>query len=92
MQVVNFHNPWTAARNPGESSIRAAAASIPGYDLCVVDLPHLIALKLYAGGARNRSDVLELLERNREVDRTAIRRVCEAFDLGAAFDEVLRDL
>ena len=92
VQVVNFRNPWTAARNPGESSIRAALERIPGYDLRVVDLPHLIALKLYAGGARNRNDVLELIERNRDVDHAAIRRVCVRFDLGAEFDEVLQEL
>ena len=92
VQVVNFYNPWTAARNPGESSIRTAEARIPGYDLRVVDVPHLVALMLYAGGARNTSDVLELIVRNRDVDRDAIRRLCEQFDLGAEIDEVLRDV
>ena len=51
VQVVNFYNPWAVSSNPGESSIQSAAACIPGYDLPVVDVPHLIALKLYAGGA-----------------------------------------
>ncbi len=92
VQVVNFYNPWAASNNPGESSIRAAAACIPGYDLPVVDVPHLVSLKLYAGGPRNRNDVLELLERNRDVDRGEIRRVCEQFDLGAELDAVLRDV
>lgn len=92
VQVVNFYNPWSGAGNPGESAIRAAVERLPGYDLRVVDLPHLIALKLYAGGARSRCDVLELLERNREVDLDSIRRVCERFDLGADLDSVLRDL
>ena len=92
VQVVNFYNPWAVSSNPGESSIRSAAACIPGYDLPVVDVPHLIALKLYAGGPRNRSDVLELIERNRDVDRSEIRRVCEQFNLTADVDEVLRDV
>lgn len=92
VQVVNFFNPWAVSDNPGESSIRAAAGCIPGYDLPVVDIPHLVALKLYAGGPRNRSDVLELLERNREVDRGEIRRVCEQFDLEAELDAVLQDI
>ena len=77
-----FLQPWNLSGNPGESSIRAAIERIPGYDLRVVDLPHLIALKLYAGGARSRGDVLELIERNREVDRSTIWRVCEQFHLG----------
>ena len=78
--------------NPGESSIHTAAACIPGYDLPVVDVPHLVALKLYAGGPRNRSDVLELLERNRDIDRSEIRRVCEQFNLTADLDDMLRDV
>ena len=92
VQIVNFYNPWTVSSNPGESSIQSAAAYIPGYDLPVVDVPHLIALKLYAGGPRNRSDVLELIERNRDISRSEIRRVCERFNLAAEFDEMLRDV
>ena len=92
VQVVNFYNPWTVSSNPGESSIQSAAACIPGYDLPVVDVPHLIALKLYAGGPRNRSDVLELIERNRDINRSEMRRVCERFNLTAEFDEMLRDV
>lgn len=92
VQVVNFYNPWALSGNPGESSIHTAVACIPGYDLPVVDVPHLVALKLYAGGPRNRSDVLELLERNRDIDRSEIRRVCEQFSLTADLDEMLEDL
>ena len=92
VQVVNFYNPWTASNNPGESTIRAAAGCIPGYDLLVADVPHLVALKLYAGGPRNRSDILELLERNQDADRREIRRLCEQFDLGAELDAVLQDV
>ena len=92
VQVVNFYNPWAFSSNPGESSIHTAAACIPGYDLPVVDVPHLVALKLYAGGPRNRSDVLELLERNRDIDRSEIRRVCEQFNLTADLDDMLRDV
>ncbi len=92
VQVVNFHNPWAVSSNPGESSIQSAVACIPGYELPVVDVPHLVALKLYAGGPRNRSDVLELIERNRNVDRDEIRRVCGQFNLTADIDETLRDV
>ena len=92
VQVVNFYNPWAASSNPGRSSIQTAAARIPGYDLHVADVPHLIALKLYAGGPRNRSDVLELIERNRDVDHGVIRRVCGQFDLTADIDELLGEV
>ena len=82
----------TATSNPGESSIRAAVAHVPGYHLPVVDVPHLVALKLYAGGPRNQSDVLELLERDRDVDRGEIRRVRAQFNLAAEIDKATGDV
>src|SRR5579883_602911 len=36
--------------------------------LSVVDLAHLVALKLYAGGPKGKLDVIELLSRNPEAD------------------------
>lgn len=45
----------------------------------MVDLPHLIALKLYAGGRKSELDVLELLSCNPETDLVAVRQLCERF-------------
>jgi hypothetical protein len=47
--------------------------------LAVVDLPHLVALKLYAGGRKSMVDVLELLDRNPDADRARIRDLCARF-------------
>jgi hypothetical protein len=44
--------------------------------LRLVPLPHLVALKLYAGGMKSRADVVELLVRNPTADVTAIRELC----------------
>ena len=48
----------------------------------MVDLPHLVALKLYAGGRKNEVDILEVLDRNPEASLPAIRDLCERFKLG----------
>ena len=54
----------------------------PGSTLRIVPLPHLVALKLYAGGAKSRADIVELLSRNPEVDTAAIRALCRGWRLG----------
>jgi hypothetical protein len=88
VQVVNFLNPLGGAPNPGADAIRSATP-IPGMGLKVADLSHLIALKLYAGGAKSKLDVIELLARNPGADRAAIRAVCARHRLDAALDSIL---
>jgi hypothetical protein len=92
VQVVNFHNPFSGAGiRLGQEALREACpASFPGAELKVVGIAHLVALKLYAGGARNRTDVMELLERNRPIDVIGLREVCGRFGLGLELDAVLR--
>lgn len=82
VQIVNFYNPLRPSRNPGAAAIATAVPAIQGTSLAVVDLAHLIALKLYAGGPRNRADVLELLARNPEGDMSSIEATCARFGLG----------
>lgn len=90
IQIVNFHNPLSAAENPGADAVASASALPELAPLCVVDLPHLIALKLYAGGRKSELDVLELLERNQGLELTQVRAVCERYSLTEALDRVLR--
>lgn len=91
IQIVNFHNPIAPRRNPGPAAVRSAQSGlIEGSRLRVVDIPHLVALKLYAGGAQSRSDVVELMERNPDADWAEVERVCTDYGLGAAFRK-LRD-
>lgn len=90
VQVVNFQNPLAPQRNPGAEAIQTAVAGIvAGTHLRVVDLPHLVALKLYAGGYKSRLDVLALLERNPRIDREEVARVCERFGLGGDWSSIL---
>ena len=44
-------------------------------------LPHLVALKLYAGGTKSRADIVELLARNPDADMAAIRDLCRGWRL-----------
>jgi hypothetical protein len=89
VQVVNYANPWGGGTPLGREAIEHATRDALG-SLAVVDLPHLIALKLYAGGAKAKLDVAELLARNRDVDVDALRALCARFGLDAALDDLLR--
>jgi predicted nucleotidyltransferase len=93
IQVVNFVNPMGSGLNPGAEAIRTAVSGIvEGTSLRVVDLPHLVALKLYAGGPKSMLDVIEVLDRNPDADREAIRAVCRRFSLARAWSAILRRL
>ena len=81
VQIMNYYNPLRLADNPGASAIDTAVASIENIALPVVDLPHLVALKLYAGGPKSEADVVELLSRNMDADLGAIASVCGRFAL-----------
>jgi hypothetical protein len=91
IQIVNFVNPWNGLAPVGRESV-ATAVAMEGEPFKVVDLPHLIALKLYAGGNKSKTDVIELLEHNQDADLAEIRRVCARFGLGQALETLLSDL
>lgn len=54
---------------------------LPGSPLRVVSLYHLIASKLHAGGAMSSLDILELLDRNPELDLQKLEQLCERYNL-----------
>jgi hypothetical protein len=93
VQVVNFLNPLSRRPNPGSEAVRTATAGpVDETPLRLVTLPHLIALKLYAGGYKSKLDVLELLSRNPAAPRDEIARVCTTFGLEADWNEIAREL
>ena len=94
VQVVNFFNPSNPQRqSPGGEAVRDALESVfDGSSLRVVDLPHLVALKLYAGDRKSELDVLELLEHNPDADIERIRAVCRAFGLEERLDALVGHL
>lgn len=85
VQIVNMLS------SVGRSSVETAA-HVEGLPFPVVDLPHLIALKLKAYRNHDRSDVAELLVRNPEADRVHIRQICERFKVSKRFDKVVADM
>src|SRR5262249_28019619 len=93
IEIVNFCNP------PGggfpaliEAALQEATPFRDGSPLRVVTLPHLILFKLYSGGMKSKSDVLELLSRNPALDLDALRETCRRFRLDRRLDAWLRDL
>jgi hypothetical protein len=75
-----------------EDALRSATLAVrEGSPLRVVPIPHLIALKLYAGGLKSMADIVELLAHNPDAD------IEEARTLGARYrlpglDKLLEEL
>ena len=91
IQVVNYLNPWTGSSGLAAEAIETAQVGASG--LRYVDIPHLIALKLYAHGEKGLVDSLELLKRHPEVNLDELRAVCERRELAeewATFLEFMR--
>lgn len=97
IEVVNFQNPWPGSHDAtglAREALNTADIPLrPGSPLRVVTLPHLVALKLFAGGPKSKADVLVLLEHNREhLNVAELRDVCGRHGLGAALEPVLKEL
>jgi hypothetical protein len=91
IQVVNFLNPFREQNfNPGIEAVETAqeTADLP---FRVVDLPHLVALKLWAGGPKSALDVNELLAANPDAPLAEIDDVCARFGLATAWRQVGTD-
>jgi len=89
LQIVNFGGRFPAV-------IKDALAPAPQRlskksRLRVIPLPQLVALKLYAGGLKSKTDLVELLKRNPAADLKMIRALCASYRL-PGFDEVLAEL
>ena len=58
-----------------------AENGVPGSPLRLIPIFQLVALKLYAGGHKAKSDNIELLRRNPEQDRQEITRTIKRYRL-----------
>lgn len=79
VQIVNYGGRFPAVIDGGVAAADVVIRS--GSQLRIVPLPHLVALKLYAGGTKSRADIVELLSRNPDADMTAIRDLCQSWRL-----------
>lgn len=89
VQVISFADRFPAAIR---DALRHHTMTLrPGSSLKLTPLAQLVALKLYAGGAKSRADVLELLKRNPEAKVEDIRKACRTYRV-RGLAELLREL
>lgn len=79
IQIVNYGGRFPVVIDGGLAAADTVIRS--GSRLRIVPLPHLVALKLYAGGTKSRADIVELLSRNPDADVAAIRDLCRNWRL-----------
>lgn len=79
LQIISYSGRFPAVI---EDALRCAELVVrTGSPLRLVPLPHLVALKLYAGGYKSKADIVELLGRNPGVDLDEIRALCRRYRL-----------
>lgn len=79
VQIVNFGGTFPSVIS---DALDASPAPVrEGSPLLVMPLFHLIVLKLYAGGAKSRIDIIELLQKNGDLDRKALEALCRRYRL-----------
>ena len=79
LQIISFAGRFPAVI---EDAVRSAQTTIrPGSRLKLVPLPHLIALKLYAGGHKSKADIVEVLSRNPQLPLGEVRQLCRKYRL-----------
>lgn len=81
VEIVNFLNVLRPRVNPAAEAIRHAIPLEGKPALKYPRIEHLIALKVDAGGPKDDLDVIELLQRNRDVDVELIRATCKRYGL-----------
>lgn len=89
IQIISYADKFPAVI---EDALRETQLTVhPGSSLKLVPLPHLIALKLYAGGTKSKADVIELLVRNPELDLESLRELCRSYRL-RGLDELIAEV
>ncbi len=88
VQIISYADRFPAVI---EDALRAASLVVRhGSRLKIAPLPHLVALKLYAGGYKAKADIIELLQCNPDADIKRIRDLCTRYRL-PGLDALLRD-
>jgi len=79
VQIISYAGRFPAVI---EDAVRLATLVVrEGSPLRIVPIPHLIALKLYAGGHKSKADIIELLIRNPDLNLEEVRAVCAQYRL-----------
>ena len=86
LQIISFADRFPAVI---DDAVQASTLHVrEGSPLKLVPLPHLIALKLYAGGYKSKVDIVEILKCNPDIDLDAARRLCAGYRL-PGLDELI---
>lgn len=88
VQIVNLRAPGGRHEKLAREAI-ATAQNAPEFGLPVVDLPHLVALKLVAGSRKDELDILELLRANPEASLEEVVALCGRHRLKARLEHLL---
>lgn len=88
IQIVNLTAPGGRHGKLAREAI-ASAQHVSEFGLPVVDVAHLVALKLLAGSRKDELDVLELLGANPETPLDPIFEVCRRHRLGKRLESLL---
>lgn len=88
IQIVNLTAPGGRHGRLAREAI-ASAQPVPELGVRVVEVPHLVALKLLAGLRKDELDVLELLSANPEMPLALILEVCRRHRLGKRLEILL---
>lgn len=88
LQIVNLTAPGGRHGRLAREAI-ASAQHVSEFGLPVVDVAHLVALKLLAGSRKDELDVLELLGANPEMPLDPIFEVCRRHRLGKRLESLL---
>lgn len=79
VQIISYAGRFPAVIE--DAVQRATLVVREGSPLRIVPIPHLIALKLYAGGHKSKGDIVELLVRNLDLNLDEVRAVCAQYRL-----------
>lgn len=89
IQVISFADRFPAVIQDALNDKRLMVGE--SLHLRMIPLPHLVILKLYAGGFKSKADIIEVLSRNPEQDLNAIEELCHRYRIHG-FDEIRREL
>jgi len=89
VQIISYADRFPAVID--EALAQSTLVVHAGSALRIVPVPHLIALKLYAGGFKSKGDIVELIRCNPQLDLNEVRDLCQRYRL-PDMEDLLRDL
>jgi len=89
VQIISFANRIPAVIRDG---LKDAELILRDQSrLKIFPLPHLVVLKLYAGGFKSKADIVELLAGNPDAALDEIQALCSKYRI-RGFAEILKEL